>query len=195
VREGRGQGATANATASEVKVSARLVQRATQRRTRMLKCASYYFDDHPTLGPELVDIVAGTGYRDLASDLTRLGKIYEDQKEVLSKDTRHYVAADAKGATKDAHAILEELSAGRTGDERRWSEVVARAWTLLSESYGEVAAAVGWLERDGDGAADFPPLVTVGRRSRRRPEGTGGEDAGDEAVDGEPGDAPKPPVA
>lgn len=160
--------ATAAATRTDVKVPSELVQRATETKTRMLKVVSYHFEDHPRLGPEIADIVLGTGYRDLAGDLTRLARIYVDERATVSRDPKHYVAEDADKAPELAQQILDHLGLTPTSEGSRWMDIVARGWTLLSDCYGEVAAAGLWLLRRERGEELFSSLVAAGRNRRTK---------------------------
>lgn len=160
--------ATATATRTDVKVPSELVQRATETKTRMLKVVTYHFEDHPKLGAEIADIILGTGYRDLASDLTRLATIYVDERATVSKDPKHYVVADADNAPQLAQQIIDHLGLTPTSEESRWMDIVARGWTLLSETYGEVAAAGLWLRRRERGEEMFSSLVAAGRNRRSK---------------------------
>jgi hypothetical protein len=160
--------ATATATRTDVKVPGALVQRATETKARMLKVVTYHFEDHPRLGPEIADIILGTGYRDLAGDLTRLARIYVDERATVSRDPKHYVAADADKAPELAQQILDHLGLTPTSEGSRWMDIVARGWTLLSDCYGEVAAAGLWLMRRERGEELFSSLVAAGRNRRTK---------------------------
>jgi hypothetical protein len=181
--------ASASATSTEAKLPAALVKRATERKTRMLKVVVYHFEDHPTLGPEVADIILGTGYRDMASDLTRIAKIYGTERATVEKDPKHYRADDEAGALKDAQDILDHLGEARSSAERKWADVVARSWTLMSQSYNEVSGAGNWLLRHEGGAEIFLPLVAAGRLGRAKPRKKGapesGSDGSEESEEGE----------
>ena len=135
----------------------------------MLKVVTYLFDDHPRLGLEIADIILGTGYRDLASDLIRLAKIYLSERATVEKDPKHYRADDEAEAFKDADEIIVHLGKARSTAERAWVDIVARSWTLLVQSYGEVMAAGTWLLRNEGAAEIFLPLAAVGRIGRPKP--------------------------
>lgn len=160
--------AIASATSTEAKLPAKLVQRSAERKARMLKVVTYLFDDHPRIGREISDIILGTGYRDLASDLIRLAKIYVSERSTVEKDPKHYRADDEAEALKDADEIIACLGAARSSAERTWADVVARSWTLLCQSYGEVMAAGSWLLRNEGAAEIFLPLVVAGRLGRAK---------------------------
>jgi hypothetical protein len=168
----------ANAQSSEAKLPVDLVNEATATKARMLKVCDYHFDLSTPLGLEIADIRVGTGYRDLAQDLSRLAKIYRDQKKQLENDKVHYRPKDAATADELAHRILEELSASRSGEQKLWAERVHRAWTLLLGLYNEVTCTGAWLLRRDGGKDRFPSLVTAGRTARRqRPEESEDEQA------------------
>ena len=162
---------TAGASATEAKLPVDLVDLATTTKERMLKCAAYYFDGTP-LQKEVDDIRSGSGYLDLASDLSRLAKLYVDQAAVLAGDKKLYRATDAADAAQLAGRIVDELGAAGSAEERRRADITARVWVLLFESYNEVADTARWLLRHEGGAEKFPSLYTVGRTqaSKRRVE-------------------------
>jgi hypothetical protein len=119
---------TADATANGTRVPVATVDGASRLRARMLKLLTYYFDTDPTLAAEPVDIRAGSGYLDLATDLMRLAALHEENKDILKADPLNYRAADAKDARAAAHEIL-----GALGEETReaWADLRNRAYTLL----------------------------------------------------------------
>jgi hypothetical protein len=153
---------TAAASTREAKLPIDLVDQATAVKERMLKCTAYYFDGTP-LQKEVDDIRSGTGYRDLASDLSRLARLYVDHAAALSGDTKNYRATDAADAARLAGRIIEELGAAGTAEERRRADITARVWVLLLEVYGEVADTGRWLLRHEGGETRFVSLHTVAR--------------------------------
>jgi hypothetical protein len=168
---------TADASAREAKLPVDLVDLATAVKERMLKCVSYYFDGTP-LQKETDDIRSGTGYRDLASDLSRLARLYVDHAAALSGDTKNYRATDATDAARLAGRIIDELGTAGTAEERRRADITARVWVLLLEVYTEVADAGRWLLRHEGGETKFVSLHTVARapvvRRRTEPPAQGG---------------------
>ena len=168
----------ANASGTEAKLPVDLVNEATDVKARMLRVCDYHFEPDTEIGRQVADIRVGTGYRDLAQDLSRLGKIFRQQEAALAGDKKHYRADDADHAAKLSHSILKELAATRNGEQKLWTERVMRTWTFLSRAYGEVSAAGTWLLRHEGGAERFPSLVAAGRTARRaRSEGTESEGA------------------
>jgi hypothetical protein len=160
---------TASAGGTEAKLPASLVQEATVVRQRMLTLAEYHFGDDPDDAKEVVSIKQGTGYADLANDLVRLTKLYKKHHARVKLDPKNYVATDARDAKKCARQILVLLGEERNQEQKAWGDLVARAWTLLVEVYGEMSAAGNWLYRHEDGARLFPSLYSVGRRAPGRP--------------------------
>src|SRR5262249_7306788 len=63
---------TAAAASTDAKVPAKLLADATSIKSRLLKLLDYHVGDDPAAGQELADIVSGSGYLDLTSDLMRL---------------------------------------------------------------------------------------------------------------------------
>lgn len=147
---------TASSTSSEAKLPLSLVNDATAVKQRMIKLCRYNFGDDPVDGPEIDAIVLGTGYQDLAADLARLAKLYKKRSAEVKLDHKNYVASDAANAKKYAQQILELLGEARNVDQKAWTDLTNRAWTLLVEVYGEVSAAGRFLFRNDDPEGRFP---------------------------------------
>jgi hypothetical protein len=145
-----------------------LVDQSTALRTRMLELCTYHFKGDTSLGPQVEDIRAGSGYIDLAEDLSRLSTLYKTQQQILKQDLRFYKAADADEALALSQRITSELrlqpDSAKAARELGW-----RSWALLQELYEEVAQAGRFLLWRQDGETAFPSLHAVGRsRSHRR---------------------------
>ncbi len=160
---------SANAGKSEAKLPVSLVMEATALRARMTALATYNFGDDPVDGPEIDDIKVGTGYTDLASDLVRLRKLFLKHLDEVKLDRKNYQPGDEVLAGRLAHAIVKELGEAKNQQQKIWSDLGARAWTLLVQVYDEVSAAGGWLWRKEGGAERFPSLYTAGRAAPSRP--------------------------
>lgn len=154
---------TATAGKSEAKLPVSLVQEATAIRQRMLDLCEYHFGADPVDGPEIADIKLGNGYNDLASDLLRLGRLYAKHRDRVKLDPKNYRKTDEVDAGRVAHAIFRELGQAKNQDQKAWTDLVLRAFTLLNTVYGEVSAAGTWLWRHEDAARLFPSLYVVGR--------------------------------
>lgn len=174
---------TASSTSSEAKLPLSLVNDATAIKQRMIKLCRYNFGDDPVDGPEIDAIVLGTGYQDLAADLARLAKLYKKRSAEVKLDHKNYVASDAANAKKYAQQILELLGEARNVDQKAWTDLTNRAWTLLVEVYGEVSAAGRFLFRNDDPEGRFPSLYSMGRVNVGRPRKA------------QPGEEDAPPVA
>ncbi len=149
---------SARAQTTEAKLPVALVDKATQVKERMLECTEYLFKRHATLSKEVASIRAGTGYRDTASDLLRLAKIYEDQKDKVEKDPVNYRDTDAADARLHAQEILAELGNAQSAEEQRCVAAMTRAWTLLRNTYAEVQSAGRFLYRNEQPEENFPSL-------------------------------------
>jgi hypothetical protein len=158
---------TAGSGSSEAMLPISLVEAATAVKQRMLALLEYYLSDHPLDSKEVASIKAGTGYADLASDLLRLAKLYHKHAAAVALDTKHYVATDAHDARKHGMAIVKLLGDARNVDEKAWTDLLARSWTLLNTTYDEVSAAGEWLLRHEGGAERFPSLYVSGRAGGR----------------------------
>lgn len=181
------------------RVDRTLLERATARRERMLSVLDYHLGDEPAVARELSAIRSGTGYTDLASDLSRLAPIYEARAAELAADRRRYVATDARDARSDAQAILQSLAVAETDSVAHWRDQLDRSWTALLEAYDELRAAATWLWRHEPRVLGlFESLYSVSRPARRgrtRAAQQSGVDASttpvteDEAAEGEEGTA------
>lgn len=158
---------SARAQSTEAKLPVQLADNAGKVKARMLKCADYHFEDDPVLGKEIQDIRIGTGYRDLASDLNRLAKLYDDQKAAIEHDKKHYRPGDAAEAKKLAATILRELGNAQSAEEQKWTGFNARVWTLLRTAYDEVQWAGQFLYRAASPEEKFPSLFAGGRRAKK----------------------------
>jgi hypothetical protein len=166
--------AAARAQTVEAKLPIDLVDAATEVKTRMLELCAYMFKRHPKLSREVDDIRAGNGYKDLALDLLRLAKIYEDEHAAVSKDGVNYRSDDMSAARTLSQRITEELGEAQSADEKRWVDLTARAWGLLRDVYGEVQSAGAFIFRHEDPEEMFPSLYAgTGRGSARGDKGKG----------------------
>jgi hypothetical protein len=150
--------ATATVTRPNVvRVPAEVASQATELKTRMLRVATYWFDDHPVHGAEVAAIRSGTGYLDLAQDLSRLARLFRNEAETVRSDRRHYRDGDAALAEALADRLFDALGLG-AGGRSESAETLGRAWALLRSTYDEVAAAGRWLWRREGGDDLFPTI-------------------------------------
>lgn len=157
---------SARAQATEAKLPVALVDAATEVKERMLECAEYLFKRHAVLSREVASIRVGTGYRDLASDLIRLAKVYEDNKATVEKDPLNYRSTDAAEARTHAQKILTTLGEAQSAEEKRCVAALTRAWTLLRAGYDEVQAAGVFVYRHEEPEDKFPSLYVSSRGGR-----------------------------
>ena len=163
--------AKARAVATDAKLPIEMVQRAAEIERRMQACCEYYFNDHLELGPYLAALRSGTGHRDLASDLLGYASIYADQYDTIKDDKKHYRPTDADDAVKLAEEMLTLLGSRLTPEARTAADNLARAWTLLRDTFNDVVDTGRWLLRkDPRAAAELPSLFYLARpRSGGRP--------------------------
>ena len=162
---------SARAQTSEARLPVSLVDAASEVKERMLECTEYLFKRHAVLSREITSIRLGSGYRDLASDLIRLARVYEDNKATVEKDPLNYRAADAAEARTRAQEILTTLGEAQSAEEKRCVASLTRAWTLLRTTYDEVQAAGYFLYRHEEPEAKFPSLYAssgAGRPKKAR---------------------------
>jgi hypothetical protein len=157
------------ATSTEAKLPAELVQKAVATENRMQACCEYYLNDHPDVGSQLAALRAGSGHQDLAADLLGYANIYREHWDVLSADKKHFRAADADDAVKIAEEMIAHLGSKLSPEARQAADLLARAWTLLIDSYEEIAITGRWLLRHDPRAEQaFPSLFTLSRSRRSR---------------------------
>ena len=159
---------SAQATTATAKLPVDLLQSATEVKYRMLKVCEYHLDDHSNDSAEVADIRSGTGHLDLALDHSRLAKLYQKHKNIIKKDPKNYVASDIDDARKYSGEILRLLGEARNENAKTWADMVARAWILLLEVYGEVSSAGRWLFRHDESETRFPSLWAVARAGQGR---------------------------
>jgi hypothetical protein len=136
-----------------------LVDKAKALREEMLAVSEYMLGREPEVVTLLADIRSGSGYADLATDLERLGKVYEAHKAALAKDQVRYRAQDAATARALDGEIMDTLDADRRKSVLRWSAEATKVSAVLKASYEEVAETARWLMRGSpDLAARFPSL-------------------------------------
>lgn len=172
------QGQAASAQSTEAKLSVALVDKATTTRKRMIKTLEYHYEPDSEVGREVTDIRLDSGYRDLARDLERLAVVYRANQKDLEDDKKHYRASDAADAAAQAQQILDELGEAKSAEQKRWTEMVARTWTLLKTAYDDVASTGAWLLRNEGGGEIFISLVTAGRAGRSKAKKGGSEGPG-----------------
>ncbi len=135
----------------------------------------YFYEPDTRVGKEVTDIRLDSGHRDLARDLGRLAVVSRAEHDEIKDEKKHFRATDAGDAEKLSQEILDELGAATSAEQKQWTEMVARTWTLLYGAYNEVAAAVRWLQRNEGGGELFVSLVTAGRAARSKARKGGGE--------------------
>jgi hypothetical protein len=89
--------------------------------------------------------------------------MFEQNAKALAQDRKLYNASDATTANRLAGQILEQLGAAVTQEQSEWSAMQPRVWTLLSETYEEVARGGRFLFAKDRGEERFPSLIAVGR--------------------------------
>ncbi|HKO46659.1 MAG TPA: hypothetical protein VJV79_03000 [Polyangiaceae bacterium] len=169
----RQQQQVSSGVSSGVTLPVNVIEEASALRSRMLRVLEYYFGDHPTIGPKLSVVRAGTGYQDLANDLEVTADLYEEPalKAILVRDPMHYQAEDPARARALASTIFGALGLGSEGQAKRLAESSQRAWTLLARAYDKLRLAGQYIFADQeDVAATYPSLVSIVRApATRRP--------------------------
>jgi hypothetical protein len=135
------------ATSTGVKVDMNLVNEGVALRERMLQVLGYHFSDDEKMVAEVADIRAGTGYQDLATDLSRLSRHYEEHADVLAQDTRHYQASDAARAGVIRDEIISALRSAMNAKASDAVDLKHRAFTMLLTTYDALKAANDFVYR------------------------------------------------
>ena len=133
-----------------------VVNEATTVRNRMYKVASHNLEEeNDELGAVIRRIRAGSGYKDLRSDLMALATLYEEYKDLIAND-RFYRAEDVR----QAQAYISQFIKREVElDTRLWTDRRKRCWTLLHQAHNTLhnAIAFAFSERPEIVAA-FPSL-------------------------------------
>jgi hypothetical protein len=161
-----------SAATGGAKVSGELLERAAERRTRMIELLEFFVGDRPQVIAEVNAIKSGTGYMDIASDLGELSRLHRENDARLSGDSSGRYRPDvAVGALNDAAAIIRELSqASDPKEAAAWADALARCWTLLLGAYDRITRGASWLYGDRPDFDDlFPSMFAAGRRAGRKP--------------------------
>jgi hypothetical protein len=132
-------------------------------RGKMLRVIEYNLEDNEAVMRQVAIIRAGSGYLDLANDLTALAELYEKNATALSEDRRHYRKEDASEARRLASLLLTMMGSGASAPPGGWAEMQSRCWTLLDRTYREVRRGGLFLFPNEDGERRFPPLLAATR--------------------------------
>ena len=162
---------SAEAQTTEARVSYATLTEATTVKGRMLKASDYHLRHRrPDLALELDDIISGTGHADLASDLSRLQKLYGDEKAHFPHhgDDPHYHAGDADRAGELSRRILDEMTEGRAKALLEARDIAARAFTVVWDAWDVIGGGGQLALKDEGGAKLFPSLFQVGRAAPAR---------------------------
>lgn len=154
----------ATALTSEARIPATLAEDSQKLRARMLKVLDFHFEDDALIAPQLAYIRRGSGYQDLADDLTGLATLYGKHEKQLAGTPRIYQASDQKEALRLAQGILSELGIGGSKSPSEWSLLQQRVSELLATAYDEISAATRYLCRaEPDVDTRFPRLASIAR--------------------------------
>ncbi len=161
--------ATEEATAVTVMVDPAVFERATQVKARMIKCILYNMEGTQSVEDEVADIKLGTGYMDLAQDLTRLAVLYAKHVKTLSKDPKNYRDTDLAQARADANEVRAQYRASKT-KAADWDRLRPKAYVEIQRLYNEVRDAIRYAYRHQPDVTDqFEALRTaVGIVSKKK---------------------------
>lgn len=166
------------------KVSEATLALATTIKTRMLRVAEYTLLDHPKAMREVAAIRSGSGYADLARDLTRLAWLYTNHPTLVSGGGVHYDPEDVVRAKEAAAAILYETGESQPQELVKAKGETGAAFVVLQDTYQRIG-------RWGDAlwnTDDYLPSLYSLRSLSRRSAASGQQDEDEDAVEGEPGE-------
>jgi hypothetical protein len=133
-------------------------------RSKMLRVLEYNLDDNPEVMRQITIIRAGSGYLDLANDLTAVADLYTTHASPLAQDTRRYHVSDVSLARRQASSLLNYVGGSNLpAPKGGWAEMQQRTWTLLLHNYDEVARGGQFLVPGPEGERLFPSLVAATR--------------------------------
>jgi len=156
------------------RISAATLERSSARRGRMLRVCEYMLGVHPVAGAIVAEIRSGRGYADLATDLTRLARLYVTYESIVSQGGAHYDANDVTGAKADSAQILLELGESDNADVAKAKDEAGRAFAVLADIHSRIRRWAGAIWNDPN---FFPSFFAI--RYTPSPKGKGGgTDAG-----------------
>jgi hypothetical protein len=159
-----------SATRPPRRVDEALVKQGIQVRNRMLRVLAYHEAGDSRMMKEIKSIKAGTGYTDLASDLSRVATHYSSHRALLDRERVQYDPADEDLARGIAHEILTALS---KIEDRSVPELRNRAFTLIVKVYARLKQAADFIFADHPARlADFPALRKAAVPNVGRPKGS-----------------------
>lgn len=157
----RGEQLRAYGTASSAKVDRALGREAKVHRRRMLAVADYHLVDETGVAEELRSIREGSGWLDVAMDLSRLAVLFERHAAKLpAMGDRLHRVDDAK----QARALVTRLQVAlgpASPDAVNWTDRVARVFTLMARAYEDARRTVAWAWRSERPEGAFPRLTRL----------------------------------
>lgn len=160
-------------TQSEAKIPPPLEEESRAVRDRMLRLASYHFEDHPELGAVVSYLRSGVGYLDRGNDLEELAEIYREHRDVIAHDPKHYRSTDEADALRLARSLYRALGVTRDEKDHDWAALQGELWPELKAVYGELRRVGLFLSRD---ESLFPGLIAAVRARRATPAKTAEEE-------------------
>ncbi len=146
-------------TFSRGKLPPKLVEEASEMRSRLMSMVSYNLEEDPVAMVKISKLKSGTGYLDLASDLGALALIIQEYEEILSQDHRKYQPDCASEAQKMQQRILTLLNDNRIHEQNQIN-LYYRLWSILYFYYNEICSAGNWIFRRTEWAQRFQTLAT-----------------------------------
>jgi hypothetical protein len=151
-----------NATTTDAKVPPAVLSKGRTIKARMMKLATFVFDDDPTIAPHLAHIASGSGHRDLSADLDALAVLYAEHLTILSQFPKHFVATDLDNARIISQEMIDHLTSEQRAARTHWLGQQARIWTLLKTHFNDTRDTVLWLlRREPARASQFSSLFTT----------------------------------
>lgn len=156
-------------TGERALVPASIGEAAMELRNLMRTVCEFALADDIEMAPRLTYLRQGVGYTDLASDLAGYADIYRQRAAELQLLPKFYDPDDALKAAQYAETIARTYAGREPHQTAVWTDLLARAFTLVSECYHEVRSAALFLGRnEPDIEQTFPLLMSLGRKRMRR---------------------------
>jgi hypothetical protein len=153
---------------SERRIPKALADESAETRDRMIRVIKYRLASNAAVMALLDDILAGIGYHDRASDLTRISGIFSGHEAELAKDDLHYRPTDREHALDLAARIREEIKQAGASAAAAVKDQRDAIWTLASRAYAEVRRGAAFMEPARPGLLDrFPALNSYGQSSKK----------------------------
>jgi hypothetical protein len=151
-------------------------------RAKLLRAATYLWEDDEELGPVVADIRAGSGHVDTADDLVRLAVLFSDQMQACHSRC-DVTLADVEAARSLGARMLSAWRKNSTQKTTELREMRDRAGEYLMRGVDHIRAAAQFIFRNDEAAFSRYPSLYLRTPAQPRRDAATAADETDGAVD------------